>query len=59
MNKNVLIGIVLIALAGAGYYQFSVKPAQEAAAVAEAAANGGFFAACFSSDKYLLSIDVR
>ena len=36
MNKNVLIGIVLIALAGAGYYQFSMKPAQEAAATAAA-----------------------
>ena len=31
MNKNVLIGIVLIALAGGAYYQFSYKPAQVAA----------------------------
>ena len=38
MNKNILIGLVLIAAAAGGYYQFSVKPAQEAAAAAEAAA---------------------
>ena len=31
MNKNILIGIVLIALAGGAYYQFSYKPAQVAA----------------------------
>lgn len=40
MNKNVLIGLVVIALAAGGYYQFSYKPAQEAAmqAAADAAA---------------------
>ena len=45
MNKNVLIGIVLIALAGAGYYQFSYKPAQEAAAAQAAAAQAAADAA--------------
>ena len=34
MNKNILIGAALVVLAGAGYYQFSMKPAQEAAAMA-------------------------
>jgi len=38
MNKNILIGLVLIAAAAGGYYQFSVKPAQEAAAAAAEAA---------------------
>ena len=38
MNKNVLLGLVLIAAAAGGYYQFSYKPAQEAAAAAAAAA---------------------
>ncbi len=41
MNKNILIGLALVVAAGLGYYQFSVKPAQEAAtmaAEAEAAA---------------------
>lgn len=31
IQKNVWTAIVMIALAGGGYYQFSVKPAQEAA----------------------------
>jgi colicin import membrane protein len=36
MNKNVMIGAVLVALAAAGgYYQFSMKPAQEAAQAAQ------------------------
>ncbi len=38
MNRNVIIGAVLIIAAGLGYYQFSYKPAQEAAAMAEKAA---------------------
>lgn len=38
MNKNFLIAIVVIVLALGGYYQFSMKPAQEAAQAAEAAA---------------------
>jgi hypothetical protein len=38
MNRTVLIGAVVVVLAGLGYYQFSYKPAQEAAAEAEAAA---------------------
>jgi len=37
MNKNVIIGLVLILAAGAGYYQFSMKPAQEAAVAQKAA----------------------
>lgn len=39
MNRNVIIGVVLVALAAGGYYQFSVKPAREAAAAAQAAAD--------------------
>jgi hypothetical protein len=38
MNKNVIIGAIVLALAGGGYYQFSYKPAQEAAAAAAEAA---------------------
>lgn len=38
MKKNILIGLALVILAGGGYYQFSYKPAQEAAAAAEAEA---------------------
>ena len=40
MNRNVLIGIVLILLAGGAYYQFAYKPGQvaEMARAAEAAA---------------------
>ena len=37
MNKNVIIGAVVVLLAAGGYYQFSYKPAQEAAAMVEAA----------------------
>ena len=32
MNRNVIIGLVVVVLAAGGYYQFSYKPAQEAAA---------------------------
>ena len=32
LQKNVLIGLILILVAVGGYYQFSYKPAQEAAA---------------------------
>jgi len=38
MNRNVIIGLVVVMVAGAGYYQFSYKPAQEAAAMAAATA---------------------
>lgn len=40
MNRNVLIGLVLILLAGGAYYQFAYKPGKvaEMAAAAEAAA---------------------
>lgn len=35
MNKNVMLGAVLVVLAAGGYYQFSMKPAQEAAQAAQ------------------------
>ena len=39
MNRSVIIGAIVVLLAAGGYYQFSYKPAQEAAtAAAEAAA---------------------
>lgn len=38
MNRNVLIGLAVVILAGLGYYQFSYVPAQRAAAEAAAAA---------------------
>lgn len=38
MNKNLLIGVAVVALAGLGYYQFSYVPAQRAAEEAAAAA---------------------
>jgi Na+-transporting methylmalonyl-CoA/oxaloacetate decarboxylase gamma subunit len=40
MNRNVLIGLVIVVVAGLGFYQFSYVPAQRAAeeAAAEAAA---------------------
>jgi hypothetical protein len=37
MNRTVIIGAIVVLLAAGGYYQFSFKPAQEAAMVAEAA----------------------
>lgn len=36
MNRTVIIGAIVVLLAAGGYYQFSYKPAQEAAMVAEA-----------------------
>ncbi len=38
MNRTVLIGALVVLIGAGGYYQFSYKPAQEAAAAAEAAA---------------------
>jgi len=37
MNRTVIIGAIVVLLAAGGYYQFSYKPAQEAAMIAEAA----------------------
>jgi pyruvate/2-oxoglutarate dehydrogenase complex dihydrolipoamide acyltransferase (E2) component len=37
MNKGVIIGAIVVLLAAGGYYQFSYKPAQEAAAIQKAA----------------------
>ena len=34
MNRNVIIGAIIILLAAGGYYQFSYKPAHEAATAA-------------------------
>jgi hypothetical protein len=39
MNRTVIIGAIVVLLAAGGYYQFSYKPAQEAAAEAQAAAD--------------------
>jgi colicin import membrane protein len=36
MNRTVILGAFVVILAGLGYYQFSYKPAQEAAMIAEA-----------------------
>lgn len=38
MNRNVILGIILVVVVGLGYYQFSMKPAQEAAQQATQAA---------------------
>jgi cytoskeletal protein RodZ len=38
MNRNLIIGIILVVVVGLGYYQFSMKPAQQAQAVATQAA---------------------
>lgn len=38
MNRTVIIGAIVVLLAAGGYYQFSYKPAQEAAAAAAEAA---------------------
>ena len=38
MNRTVIIGAIVVLLAAGGYYQFSYKPAQEAAEAAAAAA---------------------
>ena len=45
MNRTVIIGAIVVLLAAGGYYQFSYKPAQEAAMVAEAAAKAAEAAA--------------
>ena len=45
MNRTVIIGAIVIILAGLGYYQFSYKPAQEAAMEQEAAAKAAEAAA--------------
>jgi hypothetical protein len=37
MNRTVIIGAIVVILAAGGYYQFSYKPAQEAAEAAKAA----------------------
>ncbi|NHB77385.1 MULTISPECIES: hypothetical protein [Rhodobacterales] len=37
MNRTVIIGAIVVLLAAGGYYQFSYKPAQEAAAQAKMA----------------------
>ena len=39
MNRNLIIGIIVVVVLGLGYYQFSMKPAQEAAATAQKAAD--------------------
>ena len=36
MNRTLIIGAIVIALGGTGYYQFVYKPQQEAAMLAEA-----------------------
>ena len=30
MNRNVIIAIIVVLVVGGGYYQFSMKPAQQA-----------------------------
>ena len=45
MNRTVIIGAIVIILAGLGYYQFSYKPAQQAAMEQEAAAKAAEAAA--------------
>ena len=50
MNKNVIIAIILVVAAG-GYYQYSYKPAQEAAAVAAQAAADAAAAEAAAAEK--------
>ena len=38
MNRNVIIGVIVVVVIALGYYQFSMKPAQQAQAVATQAA---------------------
>ena len=38
MNRNLIIAIIAVVVIGLGYYQFSMKPAQQAAAIATQAA---------------------
>ena len=45
MNRTVIIGAIVVLLAAGGYYQFSYKPAQEAAMAADAAAKAAEAAA--------------
>ncbi len=45
MNRTVIIGAIVVLLAAGGYYQFSYKPAQEAAMAAEAVAKAAEAAA--------------
>ena len=45
MNRTVLIGAIVVLLAAGGYYQFSFKPAREAAMIEEAAAKAAEAAA--------------
>ena len=45
MNRTVIIGAIVVLLAAGGYYQFSYKPAQEAAMEAEATAKAAEAAA--------------
>ena len=51
MNRNVLIGAVLVLLAAFGYYQFSYAPAQKAVAEAAAAAKAAADEATAAADK--------
>ena len=37
MNRNIIIGLVVVLAAAGGYYQFSMKPAAEAAAALDPA----------------------
>jgi hypothetical protein len=39
MNRNLIIAIIAILVIGGGYYEFSYKPAQEAAVAAQKAAD--------------------
>jgi hypothetical protein len=50
MNKNILIGLVVILAVAGGYYQFSIKPAQEAAAAAAMAADEAAAAAAKAAE---------
>ncbi len=51
MNRNVLIALIAIIVIGGGYYQFSYKPAQEAAAMAQKAADDAAAAAKAAEEK--------
>jgi polyisoprenoid-binding protein YceI len=51
MNRTVIIGAIVVLLAAGGYYQFSYKPAQEAAAEAQAAADQTAAAAQAAADE--------
>lgn len=51
MNRNLIIAIIAILLIGGGYYQFSYKPAQEAAIAAKQAADDAAKAAADAAAK--------